>query len=388
MPRPALLVPALCWATFVTTGTGTGIAAFLLDMARDLGTDLAAVGTLVSLLSVAWGIASLVAGAASDRVGRRPVLVAGLAVTGLSRLGLARARHYAAAVAWQLVGGLGGGSFMGTVFAAVSDHVPPERRGRALGWVVTGQSLALVFGVPAVTLVGALAGWRGALTVHGGAALLTALGIWASVPGGTRTRAAPPPGLGAVVRLFDGPVVALLGAGAMERACFAAMAVYLATYLIQSYGVPLAELAGALALVAAGNFVGNVLGGQVADRVRARPLAFAAAAVATALLAVPLLGARPGLAASVVLGFAYSVANALGRPALLAALSEVSAEARGAVLGLNITSASVGWLAATGVGGWLVTRAGFPSLGLFCAATALVGAGLAVASWRSGGGRA
>ena len=47
---------------------------------------------------------------------------------------------------------------MGTVFATVSDHVQPSRRGSALGWVMTGQSLSLVLGVPLATLIGAQAG--------------------------------------------------------------------------------------------------------------------------------------------------------------------------------------------------------------------------------------
>jgi hypothetical protein len=52
-------------------------------------------------------------------------------------------------------------------------------------------------------------------------------------------------------------------------------------------------------------------------------------------------------------GFAYSLVNAAGRPALMAALSEVPAEVRGAILGLNVTMSSVGWLEAAAVGGWL-----------------------------------
>ena len=73
---------------------------------------------------------------------------------------------------------------MGTVFAAVSDRVAPAQRGRALGWVITGQSLSLVVGVPLVTLLGALGGWRVAIGVHAGTALVAAAAIWLSVPGG------------------------------------------------------------------------------------------------------------------------------------------------------------------------------------------------------------
>jgi hypothetical protein len=72
--------------------------------------------------------------------------------------------------------------------------------------------------------------------------------------------------------------------------------------------------------------------------------------------------------------------NSFGRPVLLTALSEVSGEARGAVLGLNITGASVGWLAATSIGGPIIIGAGYGGLGLFAASVGFIGAALALAS--------
>ena len=168
----------------------------------------------------------------------------------------------------------------------------------------------------------------------------------------------------------------------MERGCFAGLTVYLATYLVVSYGVAPAALAVALALVAAGNLAGNVLGGQLADRLPARALTFAVASLLTGLFALPLMLWQPGLAGSIALGFAYSLANALGRPALMAALSEVSSGARGAILGLNITTGSFGWLGAATLGGWLIGRFGFGGLGVLSAAAALAGAALAFWSWR------
>ena len=40
---------ALCFATFLVTGNGVAVSPFLLDMARDLGTDLPAVANLVAM---------------------------------------------------------------------------------------------------------------------------------------------------------------------------------------------------------------------------------------------------------------------------------------------------------------------------------------------------
>jgi predicted MFS family arabinose efflux permease len=379
---PRAMLPALCAVTFVVTSSGIALSPFLLDMARELRTTLGSVANLVAVMNVTWGATSVTAGFTSDRIGRRPVLLAAVLTLGAARLGLGLAQSYAAAIAWQLLAGIGGGAFMGTVFAAVSDHVPPGQRGRALGWVMTGQSLSLVVGVPLITLVGALAGWRGAMGVHAGAAAATVLALLAAVPRRGAVAAAAGAPRGSVRAVLGARILALLGAATAERACFAAMAIYLPTFLLATYGVALSALAVALALIALGNLAGNLLGGWLADRITARPLAFAAASAATGALALPLMLWRPGLGASIALGFAYSLANAAGRPALMAALAEVPADVRGTVLGLNISVSSIGWLGAAALGGWLIEARGFAGLGAYGAALAVAGAGSGVLAWR------
>jgi predicted MFS family arabinose efflux permease len=355
-------------------------------VARDLQTDLAAVANLVAIMSVTWGITSLAAGAASDRFGRRPVLLAGLVALGASLIGAALAQTYPAAAVWRFVGGAGGGVFMGAVFAAASDGVPPERRGRALGWIVAGQSLSFVVGVPLVTFLGAFGGWRGALLVLGASALAAAVLVGLTVPAAVRTAGRRSAGGARIGPVLNGRLLALLLAGATERVCFAGLATYLATYLLVSYGVSLQTLAVGLALVALGNLLGNFVGSQLTDRVAASLLLFAGASLAAGALALPLLLWQPGLVGSLGLGFAYACANALGRPAILAALSRVPAEVRGTVMGLTITAASFGWLGATAAGGWLIEAWGFGSLGFLSAGAAFLGAAVAFGVWRAGAG--
>jgi predicted MFS family arabinose efflux permease len=309
--------------------------------------------------------------------------VAAVLALGAARLGLALSHSYGASALWQLLAGAGGGGFMGTVFAAVSDRVAVAQHGRALGWVLTGQSLSMVAAVPLVTLLGAVGGWRVAIGVQAATALVSAAAVWLVVPGGVAARGAGGPARANLRGLLGPRIVALLLASTMERTCFAAVAVYVATFLLTVYGIAMGALALALALVALGNLTGNLLGGALADRPVPRPLVFAVASTLTAALGLPLMLWHCGVTVSVALGFAYSFVNAAGRPALMAALSEVPGEVRGAVLGLNITMASIGWLSAAALGGWLVARYGFGSLGVLTASAAVLGALLALAAWRA-----
>jgi DHA1 family inner membrane transport protein len=135
-----------------------------------------------------------------------------------------------------------------------------------------------------------------------------------------------------------------------------------------------------LSLVGAGNLIGNIAGGRIADRTRFRGRVFAIGSALTAALALPTFIWQPGLMVSVGLGFAYSLANAAGRPSLMATLAEMPSELRGALFGLNITMASIGWLMAGSVGAWLIATGGYTGLGIFSSAIAAIGCGLALAS--------
>ena len=379
---------SLTLASYLANASAIAMTPFLLDIARDLDADLAAMGILLAVGSVTWGIVSVFAGFASDRFGRRPVLMAGLLGLALAPLGLAAATSYWVGLISRFAGGFGGGSFMGTAFATAADAVPSSERGRALGWLITGQSLSLVIGVPLIAYLGAFIGWRGALAVQGLLMVIAGILVWVAVPGQSRqVRQAAPPA-GSVLRLLTPRVVALLSANALERFCYGGVAVYLATFLITSYGASLETLAVGLGIVALGNLLGNFAGGELSDRLHSRTALASLSLAATGGLALPLLLWQPGLIASIGLGFAYTIVNAIGRPALLASTSEVSSEARGALLGVNMTFASVGWLGAQAFGGWLIGTMGFSVFGALTAVAGLLGAVLAVAAGIPGRDRA
>ena len=126
--------------------------------------------------------------------------------------------------------------------------------------------------------------------------------------------------------------------------------------------------------------IGNIIGGRIADRTRSRARVFATGSALTAVVALPLLAWHPGLVGSVVLGFVFSLVNAAGRPSLMATLAEMPKELRSTLFGLNITMASMGWLLAGSVGGWLIAISGFAGLGVFSALVAALGCGLALFS--------
>ena len=266
------------------------------------------------------------------------------------------------------------------VFAEVSARVEDYQRGRALGWVMTGQSLPLVVGVPLAAYVGSMIGWRGWNVCMAGLALAGALALLATVSGpGTAGHGARTPSLRSAL---SRRVIGLLSTGISERICYGLATIYFATFLQEIYGLSLAGLAVPLMLVALGNIGGTVLGGQIADRVRDRLRTFAIAMMLQGVAALALFLWHPGAAVSVVLGFVYALLNAVGRPSYMAALANVPDEVRGTVLGLNGASASVGWVGAAALGAIMISTVGFEGFGPLAAALSVLGAAGALANRR------
>jgi DHA1 family inner membrane transport protein len=367
---PWALIGAACLGSFATTSSGTTRAPFLLDMARDLDVTMPLVANLVSVTATTWGLASALAGWMSDLVGRRAMLVIALLVLALSLAAQALAGTFFWVAAWAALGGASCGAYTGVIFTEVSGRVPDSQRGRALGWVMSGQSLTLLIGVPLAAAAGALIGWRGWLLCVGGLSLVSSFYLFFTIGRGTggHARAAVRPSL---VQALSPRVLGLLGTGIAERICYGLAAVYFATFLQATYHLSLAETAIPLALFAVGNVAGTILGGQLADRLRDRLLTFAVAMALSGIAAFALFLWHPRPAVSVTLGFVYVFLNALGRPSYMAALAAVPEGVRGTVLGLNGTSASVGWIGAAALGAAVIGSMGFDGFGPLAAALAL-----------------
>ena len=376
--RQLALLLALSIVGFLGSTSGIALSPFLLAMASDLSTDLGAMSMLFTFSNIAWALTSLGAGPLSDRLGRKPIMLVGLGLMSISSLASALAQDYPTLVAARFVNGVGGGTQMPTVYASAAELLPGSQRGKALGWVMTGQSLSLVLGGPFAALIGAFAGWRWALGSLGLLGLVWLVLLAVLLPESPRVEArhaTSEVGLGRL--LTSRRTLALFAASACERVCYSSAVIFFATYLIASYGVPLHWLAGALVVVAIGNVVGSQVGGTLSDRLGNRYTLVAGAMLANAVLALPLLLLAPGIVVSVLICLVYNLANGLARPPLLWLISQISREARGTLMGVQVTVAGIGWLTASALGGWLIVTYGFGAIGLLAAACGLGSAAFA-----------
>jgi predicted MFS family arabinose efflux permease len=137
-------------------------------MMLPLGPDFAkALDIPVSKLGMVGGsyiAAEVVAGVAGafflDRFDRRRALAVALTglVVGTAACGLATG--LVSLLAARMVAGVFGGTVDTLAFTIVSDAVAPERRGRALGAILSSFAVGSVLGVPAGLELARLGGWR------------------------------------------------------------------------------------------------------------------------------------------------------------------------------------------------------------------------------------
>jgi MFS family permease len=148
---------------------GNSTDAFLLLRAGQLGVATSLIPILWALLNLVKSVSNTPGGILSDRIGRKPLIVAGWLVYSAVYFLFGRAGQ--AWHAWALFAAYGVyfGLTEGVEKALVADLVPPERRGAAFGW----YNLAIGIGaLPASLLFGALWDRWGSATAFNAGALL------------------------------------------------------------------------------------------------------------------------------------------------------------------------------------------------------------------------
>ncbi len=158
---PAWLTLAALWLLVFSVTTQTMILAPILPrVAEQLRISEGRVAFISTGYSVAVALVAVVAGPVSDRVGRRRMLLAGAAAMTAGLALHALALGFGSFLAVRVLTGAGGGVLTGATAAYVGDYFPPERRGWANGWVMSGMAAGQVLGIPVGTLLAARSGFR------------------------------------------------------------------------------------------------------------------------------------------------------------------------------------------------------------------------------------
>lgn len=213
--------------------------------AERLGASPFLVGALVSSFALAQVAAAPLWGRLSDRLGRRPMILAGLTVSAVAYVIFESADAVWLLFVSRLVQGAGGGT-VGVVQAYLSDSVPKGDRAKALGWLTAASSAGVMAG-PAIGSLAAAWGVVGPGYLAAGLCLLNLLFGTLWLPESTdrrqgKRRGPAPAGatrkvMSEMLRRPAGSVGAPVWIYSMGMMAFMAMNGVLALYLERRFGV-------------------------------------------------------------------------------------------------------------------------------------------------------
>lgn len=380
--RPPLVTPA--FLTLAVAGLAFFIAGGIVlpvstrYAAGPLGADAIGVGIAIGAFAIAALALRPVVGLASDRYGRRPLLLLGGAITVVALLAHTVAVSLPAFVVVRALLGIGEAFFFVAALAAIADLSPAERRGEGINLASLSVYLGLAIG-PFVgeTLLAAADYTAVWLTAAGMAVVATVLSAFVaeSAPAVLAAGDGPRPR----TRLFH-PAGILPGflvlTGAWGMSGFFAFIALVATDVgMSSAGLPLAIYA----LIVVGL---RIVFASLPDRMGAARLAGAALAVTAVGLAV--IGLAPGEAGLIAGSAVFALGIAFMFPALIAvAVSRVDETERGSVVGTTSAFLDLSFGLGPAVLGVVVDASGFTAAFLLSAAVAALGAGVIAARRRS-----
>ncbi|MCK6490280.1 MAG: MFS transporter [Planctomycetes bacterium] len=330
------------------------------QLMRVFGITATGFSVAVSAYTFSAALAAVAGALFIDRFGRRQALLwiyAGFAATTLA---CALAPDFPSLVLARVAAGACGGLVGALVLAVVGDVVPYERRGAAMGRVMSAFALASILGVPAGIWLAAWLGWHATFHAIAAISLIVLALAWAWLPPLRAHLDAPP-----------GPALAALGGLLAQARVWRALAFtavlamgsflvipFIATYLAGNVGVGERELGLVYLAGGALSVVTSPWIGRLADR-HGKQRVFVAVALLAMLPTVALtnLPAWPlGWVLLVTTGF---IVLGSGRfvPATALITGTVPPAQRGAFMSLNGAVQSAASGAAAMVAGVVIRQA-------------------------------
>ncbi len=148
-------------------------------LTEGFGASVAQAQLTLTLLLLAFGASQLVWGPLSDRFGRRPVLLLGLAAYTAASVGCMLAPSRSVLVLWRTLQGAAMGAAVMGARAIVRDLYTPETGARVMSKGLTGLGVIACLCAPLGGVLADAFGWRQALAALGvfGAAALTVIAL-------------------------------------------------------------------------------------------------------------------------------------------------------------------------------------------------------------------
>jgi predicted MFS family arabinose efflux permease len=315
---------------------------FLAVFARGLGVDITTLSFIVTARSFV-GMFAPVLGSIGDQRGRRFGMLAGIS---LFTAGMAAVAIHPGFITFGialLLAILGKYLFDPSMQAYIGDRVPYGRRGTALAVTEAAWSLSFILGIPLMGYLIAKYGWNAPFPVLGILGLAAFAIIGWMVPRETRSASRPENTSLKNVRAVLTSIPALAGISIALWASAANELVNLifGVWLEDSFGLKIAALAGASAVIGISELTGEGLVALTTDRLgKPRALVLGLSGNALAALLLPVVGTTQAGALAGL--FLFYITFEYVMVSHIPLMTEVLPSARATMLSFNLTGHSLG----------------------------------------------
>ncbi len=322
---------------------------FLPAIARGLGVRVESVALAVTARS-GLGLLAPLFGTVADTRGRRTAMLLALCLYAGGMALVAAWPTYAAFLAALLITAAGKIVFDSAMQAFLGDRVDYGRRGRVIAITEIGWSGAFLIGMPITGWLIARAGWSAPFPWLAGLSLIAALCLWRLLPReapAAQARRSLWQGMRTV--LTHRPALAGLAVSLLISAANELVNIVYGVWMEGSFGLHVAALGAASAVIGMSELVGEGMVAALADRLGKRTaVALGIALSASASLALPLLGRT--LAFSLVGLFLFYVCFEFTLVTGISLMTELVPGARATVMAGNLSAHALGRAAGATLG--------------------------------------
>lgn len=341
---------------FVAMGLLPNLAADLIPgvYASDPAAANAQAGWLISAYALGVVVGAPTIAAAAARWPRKKLLLVLLTAFTLGTLASALLPTFGWVLAARFVAALPHGAYFGIASLVAASLMGPGKRARGVALVLSGLTISNVIGVPAITWLGQLAGWRIAYIAVAAIFALTFLAVLISVPFQPGDKTAT---MRQELKAFGrAQVWFALGIGAIGFGGLFAVYSYVAPLVTEVTGLGASAVPLVLIVIGLGMTVGNFAGGWAADKSVRRSMFGFYAIMLVALLGLALTAQTvPGLLLFV---FLVGGAAAALSPTIQTRLMDVARDSQSIAAALNHSALNIGNALGALLGG-LAIAAGF-----------------------------
>jgi predicted MFS family arabinose efflux permease len=380
--RRAILTIAIASIALETALLGM-VAPLLPEIERRTGAGDEALGLALAAYAIPILLISIPVGRLADGIGRRPLLLGGLLLTGLGSILIAVSGALPPLLLGRAIQGVGATLSWVAALALVSDLARPGRKGEALGFAFAANSLGAVGGPALGGIVGGTVSFEAPFFLVAGIALAFFAAGFAVLPHAAAPTAVAASERPSTIRLLLRPAALVPAMATATGATVLGLIDFVVPLdLDRRLGTTATVIGIIFAAIALIDAAASPPSGKAGDRLGRRPVALAGALTmaASGVLLATLGGLAGACVALGILAVGLSMIFAASAPWLDETFGELH---RGlAYGGLNLIFA-LGYTVGPLAGGWLLSRAGAETAYALIAVTSvLVATLLAVPFWR------